>query len=67
MRTSQDVLTLIDELERRIRQQDHREAEVGRTMYRRGYLAGRAAQRRGAAVVPDPESRARGTAREMLR
>lgn len=41
-------------------------ADVARRMYRRGYLAGRAAQRRGAALTTAPERHARGELRTML-
>jgi hypothetical protein len=44
-----------------------RSADIGRRLYRRGYLAGRAAQRRGAVRETAPERHARGWAREMLR
>jgi hypothetical protein len=40
--------------------------EVVRAAYRRGYFAGRASQRRGAAEVADPERHARGWVREVL-
>ena len=43
-----------------------REAEIGRKLYRRGYLAGRAAQRRGAPLTTAPERYARGWARETI-
>jgi hypothetical protein len=44
-----------------------REDEAGvREAYRRGYFAGRAAVRRGAAEVADPERHARGWVREVL-
>jgi hypothetical protein len=44
-----------------------REHEAGvREAYRRGYFAGRAAVRRGAAEVADPERHARGWVREVL-
>jgi hypothetical protein len=42
------------------------EREAVRAAYRRGYFAGRASQRRGAAVVADPERHARGWIREVL-
>lgn len=42
------------------------QAEVGRKLYRRGYLAGRAAQRRGAPSTSAPERHARGETRELL-
>jgi hypothetical protein len=44
----------------------HHEREAVRAAYRRGYFAGRAAQRRGAPAVSDPERRARGWVREAL-
>ena len=40
--------------------------EAVRAAYRRGYFAGRASQRRGAAAVDDPERHARGWIREVL-
>ena len=43
-----------------------REGEAVRAAYRRGYFAGRASQRRGAAEVADPERHARGWIREAL-
>jgi hypothetical protein len=43
-----------------------RERDIARRMYRRGYLAGRAAQRRGAMVITNPERHARGELREIL-
>lgn len=44
-----------------------REGEAAvREAYRRGYFAGRAAKRRGAAEVADPERHARGWVREVL-
>lgn len=43
-----------------------RESEAVRAAYRRGYFAGRASQRRGAAAVADPERHARGWVREVL-
>jgi hypothetical protein len=42
------------------------EGEAIRAAYRRGYFAGRAAQRRGAPAVEDPERHARGWIREAL-
>jgi hypothetical protein len=42
------------------------EQEAVRAAYRRGYFAGRASQRRGAAEVADPERHARGWIREVL-
>jgi hypothetical protein len=42
------------------------EREAVRAAYRRGYFAGRASQRRGAAEVADPERHARGWIREVL-
>ena len=44
-----------------------RERETARVMYRRGYLAGHAARRRGAPAVTNPERHARGELRELLR
>jgi len=44
-----------------------REVEAAvREAYRRGYFAGRAAVRRGAVEVADPERLARGWVREVL-
>jgi ribosomal protein S18 acetylase RimI-like enzyme len=45
---------------------ERREGEAVRAAYRRGYFAGRASQRRGAAVVAEPELGARGWIREVL-
>jgi hypothetical protein len=42
------------------------EREAVRAAYRRGYFAGRASQRRGAAAIEDPERHARGWVREVL-
>jgi hypothetical protein len=42
------------------------EGEAIRAAYRRGYFAGRAAQRRGAPAVEDPERHARGWIRKAL-
>lgn len=42
------------------------EGEAIRAAYRRGYFAGRAAQRRGAPAVDDPERHARGWIRQAL-
>jgi hypothetical protein len=42
------------------------EGEAIRAAYRRGYFAGRAAQRRGAPAVDDPERHARGWIRKAL-
>lgn len=54
-------------LRREVQELRDREIEVGRKLYRRGYLAGRSAARRGAARETAPERHARGWAREMLR
>jgi hypothetical protein len=45
---------------------ERRAGEAVRAAYRRGYFAGRASQRRGAAVVAEPELGARGWIREVL-
>jgi len=42
------------------------EGEAIRAAYRRGYFAGRAAQRRGAPAIEDPERHARGWIRQAL-
>jgi hypothetical protein len=42
------------------------EASIVRRAYRRGYLSGRAAQRRGAVAVTNPEKYARTWVREMV-
>jgi hypothetical protein len=64
-----------DELARRVAVLDAKLIEVTdlllggetvRAAYRRGYFAGRASQRRGAAEVADPERHARGWIREVL-
>lgn len=43
-----------------------READMIRRAYRRGYIAGRASQRRGAPAVTNPERAARTWVRETL-
>lgn len=48
------------------RQLREHEADMIRRAYRRGYLAGRAASRRGAPAVTNPERNARGWVRETL-
>lgn len=40
--------------------------EMGVTMYRKGYLAGRAAKRRGDPAVTNPERHARSETRRLL-
>jgi hypothetical protein len=65
-----------DELARRVAVLDAKLVEVAglwtgeqesvRAAYRRGYFAGRASERRGAAEVADPERHARGWIREVL-
>lgn len=40
--------------------------EVARLAYRRGYLTGRAAKRRGAPANPSPEYHARGFLRQLM-
>jgi hypothetical protein len=42
------------------------EADVVRRAYRRGYLTGRAAQRRGEPAVTNPERQARGWVRQAV-
>jgi hypothetical protein len=42
------------------------EGEAIRAAYRRGYFAGRAAQRRGAPAIENPERHARGWIRQAL-
>lgn len=54
-----------DHLAARVRELEAHQSDVARRMYRRGYLAGRAAQRRGAPAVTNPERHARGEAREL--
>lgn len=56
----------LDDLRARLVEVTEREQDIVRRMYRRGYLAGRAAQRRGAPVVTNPERHARTELREML-
>lgn len=61
------VAALMDEIEAKLeRRYVEREAEIARTMYRKGYRAGRAAVRRGAPAVTNPERHARGDLRRML-
>lgn len=55
-----------DALRDEVKRLREREVEIGRKLYRRGYLAGRAAVRRGAPRETAPERHARGWAREML-
>lgn len=64
-----DVAELERDLERcrtRLRNVDAAQAELARRMYRRGYLAGRAAARRGAPAETAPERHARGDLRRLL-
>jgi hypothetical protein len=55
-----------DEWRKRAEDAEARQQDVARTMYRRGYLAGRASQRRGDPAVTNPERHARGEARRLL-
>ena len=55
-----------DRLQARVDTLERRQADIGRKLYRRGYLAGRAAQRRGAPLTTAPERHARGWAREAI-
>lgn len=55
-----------DEALVRLAEAEQREQDIARRMYRRGYLAGRAAKRRGEPAVTNPESRGRRETREML-
>jgi hypothetical protein len=72
--TDRDTLAALnDMLARRLAEleDDERDAarkhrELLRQTYRRGYLAGRSAQRRGALHVTNPEVNARGWLREAL-
>lgn len=57
-----ELACLVERLEEEnqtLRGQVDRLTELGRKFYRRGYLAGRAAQRRAAPHVPDPATVAR--------
>ena len=49
----------------RLRRLEQRFPELVRQAYRRGYLAGRAAQRRGAPAASNPEAAARGWVRKV--
>jgi hypothetical protein len=49
----------------RVRKLEGDQSDVARRMYRRGYLAGRSAQRRGAPAVTNPERLGRGETREL--
>lgn len=71
-----EVVRERDELARRVRILDAKllevtdpryEGDLVRRAYRRGYLAGRAAQRRGAPAVTNPERAARGWVRQAVR
>lgn len=55
-----------DDLRARLAVVTEREQDIARRMYRRGYLAGRAAQRRGTPAVTNPERHARTELREIL-
>jgi hypothetical protein len=55
-----------DDLRARVAVVTGRERDIARRMYRRGYLAGRAAQRRGAPAITNPERHARTELREIL-
>jgi hypothetical protein len=55
-----------DELNGELDVQRARQVDIGRSLGRRGYLAGRSAARRGAARETAPERRTRGWARELL-
>lgn len=70
MRLADHVSMLEDERDRllvRVAELQRRQADVARRIYRRGYLAGRAAQRRGAPLTTAPERHARGELRQLLR
>lgn len=56
-----------DELARRLFRLEAIWPDKIRGSYRRGYLAGRSAQRRGAPAVTNPERSARGWVREAVR
>lgn len=55
-----------DQLAARLAEVEQREQDIARRMYRRGYIAGRAAKRRGAPLVTNPERHARGEIRGLL-
>lgn len=55
-----------DDLRARLVEVTEREQDIARRMYRRGYIAGRAAQRRGAPPITNPERHARTELREIL-
>jgi hypothetical protein len=55
-----------DEWRKRAEDAEAQQQEIARTMYRRGYLAGRSSQRRGDPAVTNPERHARGEARRLL-
>lgn len=56
-----------DELTRKLDEVRAKLPGMVRGAYRRGYTTGRAAQRRGAVAVTNPEVEARGWVREMCR
>lgn len=66
-RLADRLLDLAVEAERleRLKRLEERFPELVRQAYRRGYLAGRASQRRGAPVAPSPEQTARGWVRKV--
>ena len=55
-----------DEALARLAEAEKREQDIARRMYRRGYIAGRAAKRRGAPAVTNPERNGRRETREIL-
>jgi hypothetical protein len=55
-----------DELAGRLQRLAGVDAEVVRRVYRRGYWAGRSAQRRGRGIETAPERHARGEIRALL-
>lgn len=55
-----------DEAVGRLADAQQREQDIARRFYRRGYVAGRAAKRRGAPALTNPERHGRRETREIL-